>query len=70
MESLNLAAHARRRRVRQWTRTTAKRPPRWVQRLPRVDVEPELHAEAVESAAAPAAYVAVGASEQPEHVHS
>jgi len=45
--------------------------PRWLEWLPRLNVEPELHAGAVEPAPAPAAaYATVGATEQPEHVHT
>ncbi|HET6865590.1 MAG TPA: MMPL family transporter [Solirubrobacteraceae bacterium] len=45
--------------------------PRWLQWLPRFNVEPELHTGAAEPAPAPeAAYATVGAAEEPEHVHT
>jgi RND superfamily putative drug exporter len=45
--------------------------PRWLDWLPRFNVEPELHAGAAEPAPAPApAYASVGAAEEPEHVHT
>jgi RND superfamily putative drug exporter len=45
--------------------------PRWLQWLPRFNVEPDLHAGATEPASAPeAAYATVGAAEEHEHVHT
>jgi hypothetical protein len=71
MDSLNLAARAGRWSAGDRKRATAIWLPRWLQWLPRLNVEPELHAGSVEPAPAPAAaYATVGAAEQPEHVRS
>jgi RND superfamily putative drug exporter len=45
--------------------------PRWLEWLPRLNVEPELHAAEVEPAPALATpYATVSPTEQPEHVHT